>query len=203
MIGFHMAIPYIDSDVHGAVFRTLAAAKIRDFFPDNPNRKSIVFAPFNEYIIIRSSGDVPKASAKKVTLDVVSGDSITGSVTLSRDLQIMRSKEERMAFEKKHGRRAKNAENHEYIKLEGERLDNYLTKLFTKAGLSDFEYKEGVSTRKHHLAKRGDTAKPLETMEISFTAKIVDLEAFEHAWLNGIGRYKTYGFGMLRVSKDD
>lgn len=203
MIGYHMAIPYVDSDVHGAVFRTMASANIRDFLPDNPNRKSIVFAPFNEYIIIRSSGDIPKALAKKVTLDVTCGDSITGSVTLSRNLQVMRSKEERMAFEKQHGRKAKNAENHDYIRLEGERLDNYLSKLFTKAGLSDFEYKEGVSTRKEHAIKRSNISKPLETMEISFTAKIVDLEAFENAWLNGIGRYKTYGFGMLRVSKND
>jgi CRISPR/Cas system endoribonuclease Cas6 (RAMP superfamily) len=40
---------------------------------------------------------------------------------------------------------------------------------------------------------------PVQTRDISFSATVGDLELFKTAWLNGIGRDKTYGFGMIRL----
>ncbi len=40
---------------------------------------------------------------------------------------------------------------------------------------------------------------PVQTIDISFSATVGDLELFKTAWLNGIGRDKTYGFGMIRL----
>lgn len=39
------------------------------------------------------------------------------------------------------------------------------------------------------------------TIEIKFKAKVENLELFHHAWINGIGRDKKCGFGMLRAEE--
>lgn len=198
MQAYLMFLPQQSNDLHMTLFKAFERAGIQDFAPDNPQRKSIVFHTNGKYIIARTrevldGSPIPMAVE---TLDAVNGSEIRGIVTLSRERKIMTSKEERAAFIEKHNRQPKTNENHINIRMTDEDVNAYIPGLFEKAGLSDVVFKISSSPLSYQaMSKR---RKNLKTMDISFTAKITDLEAFEQAWFNGIGQVKTYGFGMIR-----
>lgn len=199
MKAYLISFPQQGNDLHMTLFKALEREGIRDFSPDNPRRKSIVFHTTGKYIIARTNGALDQASTPVSceTLDAINGSLISGIVTLSRDRKAMVSKEERIAFIQKHGRLPKTNENHKNIRMTDDQVNEYIPTLFEKAGLSDIEIKISESPLSYQaMSKR---KKNFKTMDISFTAKIVDIEAFEYAWFNGIGQIKTYGFGMIRA----
>ena len=199
MKAYLISFPQQGNDLHMTLFKALEREGIRDFSPDNPRRKSIVFHTTGKYIIARTNGALDQASTPVSceTLDAINGSLISGIVTLSRDRKAMVSKEGRIAFIQKHGRLPKTNENHKNIRMTDDQVNEYIPTLFEKAGLSDIEIKISESPLSYQaMSKR---KKNFKTMDISFTAKIVDIEAFEYAWFNGIGQIKTYGFGMIRA----
>ena len=200
MQSYLMFLPQQGNDLHMTLFKALERSGIKDFAPDNPQRKNIVFHTNGKHIIARTSSvlDGNPIPMSKETLDVVNGSEIQAIVTLSRDRRIMTSKEEREAFIKKHKRLPKSNENHINIRMTDDDVNAYIPTLLEKAGLSDVVFKISDSPLSYQdMSKR---RKSFKTMDISFTAKVTDLEAFEQAWLNGIGQVKTYGFGMIRAA---
>ena len=199
MQAYLIFLPQQGNDLHMTLFKAFERAGILDFSPDNPRRKNMVFHTNGKHIIARTNEVLDQCPIPMVseTLDAVNGSLISGVVTLSRERRIMVPREERQAFIDKHGRLPKSNENHRNIRMTDDQVNEYIPTLFEKAGLSDVEFKISASPLSYQaMSKR---KKNFKTMDISFTAKITDLEAFEHAWFNGIGQVKTYGFGMIRA----
>ena len=192
-------LPQRGNDLHMTLFKKFECEGIQHFLPDNPNRKTLTFHTNGKYIIGRTNtplDSIPLPMTVEV-LDVVNGSKITGNVTLSRDRKIMTSPEERAEFISKHNRLPKSGENHRNIRMTDEQVLEYTPRLFEKAGLNIEVFNIVDSPLNYQaMSKR---KKNFKTMDISFTATVTDIAAFESAWLNGIGQFKTYGFGMIRA----
>lgn len=199
MQAYLIFLPQQGNDLHGTLFNAFRHFGIKDFLPDNPDRKSIVFHTNGKHIIARANAPLKNNQIPFVeeTLDVKEGDTIRGIVTLSRDRQIMIPKEERLAFIKNNGRLPKTNENHKYIRMTDDDLNEYIPGLLAKAGLVEIKFKATNSPLNYQLMSK--RKKSFKTVDINFEAKVADLTIFEHAWLNGIGKTKTYGFGMIRA----
>ena len=199
MQAFLMVLPLQSNDLHMTLFKAFERLGINDFAPGNPNKKPIIFHTDGKYIIARTdkpleNGMVPMRSE---TLDASHGCIISGVVTLSRERKVMTPKEERLAFIEKHQRLPKTNENHVNIRMTDEQVNDYIPTLFERAGLAIEEFKISESPLSYQVMSK--RRKSLKTMDINFRAKVEDLEAFEDAWINGIGQVKTYGFGMIRA----
>lgn len=192
-------LPQQGNDLHMTLLKAFERNGILDFSPDNPKRKSLVFHTNGKIIHARTNAklDNPNIGMSTEKLDVENGSVIIGKVTLSRDRSMMISPEKREAFIREHNRLPKSSENHVTRRMTDEQVNEYIPNLFAKAGMSIIEFKISESPLRFHALS--SHKKKLKTMDISFTATITDIEAFEHAWFNGIGQKKTYGFGMIRA----
>ena len=192
-------LPQRGNDLHMTLFKQLERDGVKEFLPDNENRKSLTFHTNGKYIIARTNTSLEQHGIPMSveTLDAENGSVITGRVTLSRDRKIMTSQEERAEFVAKHNRLPKSGENHKNIRMTDEQVTEYIPELFKKAGLNADVFKISDSPLNYQaMSKR---KKNFKTMDISFVATVTDIEAFEQAWFNGIGQVKTYGFGMIRA----
>lgn len=196
-----LMLPQQNSDLHSTLFNMLRQLGIKDFLPNNVDRKRIVFHSNGKFIVARLSEPLDQAVVPLIeeNLDVQNSDHITAIVTLNRDRQIMISPEERKLFQERFNRLPKSSESHKYIRMTDDDLIEYVPKLLEKAGLKVGELKITESPLpKITMKKRGFYYKPVD---ISFSAEIIDITAFSKAWYEGIGRTKTYGFGMIRAVK--
>ena len=199
MQAYLIVLPKQGNDLHGTLFNALRQVGIKDFLPENPDRKSIVFHANGKHIIARINGVLENSPIPMIseTLNVNKGDRIRGVVTLSRDRKVLIAPKDRAALIEELGRLLKTNENHKCIRMTDDDLNEYIPYLFAKAGLVDVQFKPSESALNHHrLTKRN---KSFKTVDINFEAKIADLGAFEQAWVKGIGQSKTYGFGMIRA----
>lgn len=198
MIGFIFALRKHDYDIHSTVFNLFKALKIKDFTPNHPETKPIIFHVNGDHIICRTNAQVAGIPVKEEHFDVTSGDFIEGTVTLPRDVpKLTMTKDQFDDFLKKNGRKPKYTESHKYTRLTDEQLPEYALNILVKAGLEiqEIKFSDGAY---HLISGRG---KSLKAVDVHFKAQIKDFPLFEQAWFNGIGRNKTYGFGMLRAIK--
>lgn len=186
------------NDLHGTLFSTLELAGIKDFTPQSPNPKKIIFHCENFYIFCRTEHK-PNAmiSVKEETLNVEVGSLIDVDVTLSNYRQCGLTKQEAQEYLEKHGKQATGTASRRYRLLNEEQFEEMYMRLFKQSGMKVHE-----SSFKRHPAcnfrmSKGD--KFFNALEVNVKATIEDLELFRAAWYNGIGRTKTYGFGKLRV----
>lgn len=195
---YHFYIPKRDNDLHGTLFATLTLAGVVDFVPHNPNRIKVQLATDGFNIICRASKQPnhPIAS-KEYVLDVNTGDTVRGIVTLSSYKQCAFTAEETEAFKRKHNRMPKSSESHPYKMLNEEEFCELYTRLLANAGLDVTRHI--VNPNPVGAFKMAKASKFFKALDVSFEAKVTDLEKLEFAWLNGIGRAKTYGFGMIRI----
>lgn len=197
MKAYSFAFPQRGPDLHKALFNQLKEKNNHDFDQKNENRAKLIFHGIENRIMARSAIKPQGLISKEEILNVEQGSKIKGYVTLSRMKQSYLSKSEIDSFTQEKGREPSKKELYPYINLEGDRLEEYLSNLFIKAGLQ-MDHFIDLDNGQIHFSKTKTTFK---AMDIVFEATITDLSEFEHAWFNGIGRYKTMGFGMLRVVK--
>ncbi|MBF4453925.1 hypothetical protein IRT38_00655 (plasmid) [Acinetobacter sp. SK-43] len=199
MKAFNFAFKQAGPDLHTTLFNNLKRLNNHDFDLKNENRAKLVFHSINERIMVRSAIKPSGITSIEETLDVEQGNRIKGTVTLSQIKQCYLSKDEIANFIKEKGREPNNKEIYPYLLMTGERLDQYIVTLFAKSGmnLEKFIHIENGS----RYFKKTDTS--FKAIDVVFEAKITDIQLFEKAWYNGIGRYKTMGFGMLRVINNE
>lgn len=198
MHAYLISFPLQGRDLHMTLFKAFERLGVKDFLPSNPSKKSVIFHTNGRFIIARVKSPLEGAiSVSKETLNATQGSTISGLVTLSRDQSKMFSPEQQKEFIAKHGRLPKSSENHFNIRMTNEQVKDYITSLFERSGMSLIDFKISDSPLAYQMMSK--RKKVFKTMDISFHATITDIAAFEHAWLNGIGQLKTYGFGMLRV----
>lgn len=198
MKGFIFALRKQNYDYHSTVFNLLKSLNIKDFTPNHTDSKPLLFHVNGQYIICRTSAEVAGIPLTEQVLEVDVGDLLEGTVTLPRDTpKITMDKQQFDEFVKNKGRKPKYAESHKYTRLTDDEIPKYATKLLEKAGL-DIQELKFTDGGYHLISGRG---KSIKSVDIHFTVKVHDLAQFEQAWFNGIGRNKTYGFGMIRAVK--
>ncbi|EOZ8645473.1 hypothetical protein ACQWTT_001224 [Acinetobacter baumannii] len=199
MKAYNFAFKQVGQDLHSTLFNNLKRLQNHDFDLKNENRAKLIFHSVNERIMVRSPIKPSGIDSIEENLNVEKGSKIKGVVTLSQIKQCYLSKEEIANFIKEKGREPKGKEIYPYILMTGERLDQYIINLFEKAGmlLDKFIHIENGS----RYFRKTDTS--FKAIDVIFEASITDLDAFEKAWYTGIGRYKTMGFGMLRVVNNE
>lgn len=198
MKSYIFALRKQDYDLHSTVFSLFKALNIRDFTPNHPDKKTILFYANKQFIICRTNGQIDGIPLKEEFCDFKKNEMITGSITLPRDTpKSIMTKAQFDAYVEKHGRKPKYSQQVKYHRLLDEEIPEYATRLLNTAGLEiqQLKFNDGSD-----FAVSGRN-KAIRSVDIHFDAKIVDIDAFKNAWFNGIGRNKTYGFGMLRVVK--
>lgn len=198
MKGYIFALKKHDYDLHSTVFNLLKANGIKNFTPEYHNTQPIVFHVDGQYIICRTTSAVEKIPVQVQELDITDNDVIKGIVTLPRDLpKLLMDKNQFDEFIEKNGRKPKYSESHKYVRLADEELPEYANKLLQKSGLIVDEMK--FTDNGYRLISGRN--KSLKAVDVHFKATVQDLTLFEKAWFGGIGRNKTYGFGMIRAVK--
>lgn len=198
MKGYIFALKKHDYDLHTTVFNLMKAYKIKHFTPEHPETKPLVFHLNGEYIICRTTSKVDPIPVQVQELEVEKNEVIEGTVTLPRDIpKLVMNKAQFEEFIQKKGRKPKYSETHKYMRLTDEELPDYANKLLQKSGLDVLEMK--FSDNGYRLISGRN--KSLKAVDVHFKATIQDITQFEQAWFNGIGRNKTYGFGMIRAIK--
>lgn len=195
---YNFFIPKRNNDLHGTLFSTLTLAGVKDFVPENPNRSKVQLATDGFNIICRASTQPnhPIASREEV-LEVNAGDTVRGIVTLSSYKQCAFTKEETEEFKRKHNRMPTSTESHPYKMLNDDEFRDLYTKLLANAGLEITRHV--VNPNPVGAFKMAKAKKFFKALDVAFEAKVTDLEKLEFVWFNGIGRVKTYGFGMIRI----
>lgn len=77
---------------------------------------------------------------------------------------------------------------------------DYMQRLIARAGLSETEPPRLTRLARYRIKPAMRVPNPI--VNASVKATIVDAETFAAAWLDGVGRSKSYGLGMLRLNPD-
>lgn len=197
MKAYNFAFPQKGPDLHEALFNALKQKGNRDFDLKNENRTKIIFHSIADKIMVRSAIKPDGIISREEILEVTNGDQIKGIVTLSQYKQSFLSLEQIEAFTASKGRKPNKKEIYPYVLLTEDRLNEYVHNIFERAGMKLTKFID-IDSGDRHFKKNNMKFKAID---IVFEATVTDLSAFEPAWFNGIGRYKTMGFGMLRVVK--
>lgn len=189
-------------DLHNTLFQALETFNNTDFIPGNPENNKIIFAHSKGQIHTRSKVKPTNLPSAEEIIDIEIDKKITAKVTLSNYKQCAFSSAEIQNFVDKNGRLPKYSESHAYKTLNTNEFETYVIYLLTRAGLKDISLKQ---IRRHPLSsflfEKRNISFP--AYDVYFTASIQELDAFQNAWLNGIGRAKTYGFGMIQLLSED
>lgn len=195
---YNFFIPKRDNDLHGTLFSTLTLAGVKDFVPTNPNRSKVQLATDGLNIICRASKEpnFPILSKPEV-LNIECGNTVRGLVTLSNYKQCCFTADETAKFKAKHNRLPTSTEAHPYKILNDQEFENLYTHLLERAGLKISRHV--VNQNPAGVLKMAKVKKVFKALDVAFEADVTDLEKLEFAWHNGIGRAKTFGFGMIRI----
>ena len=145
------------------------------------------FDPINDdRFLVTLRSDKPFKDSVERVLSVHEGDSVTvdlASLPLARRTNHQNGKEvqrERV--------------------LADDEWPDYMQRLIAKAGLSETETPKLTRLAKYRLKPEMWSRKPVANATV--TATIQDINAFASAWLDGVGRSRGYGMGMLRLHPD-
>lgn len=180
LTAYNFAMLRTEDDTHGQIFNTFKKLRLKDF-----TKHKLIFVALADHILIRTAHHVDGIPMK--TEEIKIGNTVQGAVLTASLVE--------KSLQTEDGLWAK-----QYVDLLGDPkwLHEHITALFERAGLADIEYKYSVQDSILVVQKRNRTRLPV--IEIAFTARVADFEKLQFAWLNGIGRKKTYGLGMLRIA---
>lgn len=180
---YKFAIPRFQAYSHGQLF---------DFFKDKAipdyTEHKVIFAASERFILVRTAHLAKGIPAKEDVVELK--HKVKGHVLLASLVQ--------KRFYKDDG-----TSDQRYVNMlnEPEWFNSHITNLLEKAGLKNIKYEFVTTPPVYAVQKFKRSAIP--TVDVSFTAEIDNPELLEKAWINGIGRLKTYGFGMLRIEAND
>lgn len=196
MKSYIFALKRQNYDIHGTVFNLLKAYNIKDFTPNNPNKKPITFYDNGDYIVCRTNAMVSNIPMQVEEVNFNEGDELEMHVNLPRVYpKSILNKQQIDEFIKEKNRKPKHSEAFQYKILSDDEVVSYATDVLQRAGLEAKDLK--VFDGRFYLVTGRNKA--LKSAEIRFRAKVIDVKALENAWFVGVGRNKTYGFGTLRV----
>lgn len=184
LLAYTFALPRKQAYAHGQLFQFLKDKGIPDY---NQGHK-LIFVASESFILIRAAHLADGIPAKEEVVELK--NKVKGQVLLASLVQKRFFKEGESSQQK-----------HINMLEHPEWFNEHILNLFKKSGLKNIKYDYVVSTPVYAVQKFKRCSIP--TVIVDFTAEIENPDLLNAAWLNGIGRQKTYGLGMLRIKADD
>ncbi|WP_436659651.1 hypothetical protein [Acinetobacter sp. P1(2025)] len=190
------AIRKTSSDLHTKVFDTLRNAGIAEFSKEGGQK--IIFASKEERIVARVACELPSVKTIREELDVAKGSRIKFLLTLPTEVVRAYPSERNREFMRLNNRMPSYRESHTTVFYEADSPEykEYVLGLLGRNGLTDISIDSLLYHAPVYVSKKN---RVVHCCDVVATATISDFEVFSTAWFNGVGRLKTYGFGMIRA----
>lgn len=184
--GYLFALPKRGNDLHSQVFKALKTAHVSQF-----TKEKLQLCAVDDLIICRSNNPVENGKIATVVESYTfsEGDKVPFTISLTPKVEVALRDETGRFY---HPKRSK------YVSMDPESEDfkEYLTTLFEKHGMSRIT---SLLIQEEPLVYVNKAHRCFPCAKIVGETRITNEEKFANAFQRGIGRQKTYGFGMLRV----
>lgn len=181
--------PHI-TDLHSYVFVQLFSKNNVKCF----HKKKVLYFTNGDYIFIRTTVVDELITMAVETAKISMDKKIIAKVIVPLNRSIAFNAEENMEFQRTHNRLPQGNEGKRRMNLTVDEAKMFTTKALEKAGVKNIEY---LSCSPAPLLKISSI--DVQTVDLEFSCDLVDPILFNQHWLNGIGRDKVYGFGMIRI----
>lgn len=177
--------PLDKKNIHDQLYEALAQTGGDWYQPAVDEKRRIQFVKKSEFLVCRSTHKPAAAISLEKSIEVSNGDHLRLEVRLPTIKRTLDGDP-----------RGKG----KTVPLSQEEKAPFFTNLLTKNGM-------GVLSLTHKYSPGNDVSFKssvkvvIDTCDVTAMIEITDAEKFMDAYLYGIGRYRTYGCGMLNVTK--
>lgn len=178
------------TDIYKYVFqKMLKKNRVNTFYSSK-----IIYFTNGQHICIRTLASDELIPMATESYDLTLGQTISGQVMVPLNRECSFTAKENEEYIAEHGVPPKGNSGKKRRNLTSDEAIDFITTALLNKGLSDLEITDYTSGPQINIMNF-----TVDTIDIAFTAKATDLELFQTAWLHGVGRDKTYGFGMIRL----
>ena len=154
----------------------------------------VIFFTDGKHIYLRTCVSDVKIPMAKEYIEFSHGQQITGKIMVPLNRECSFNRQEIEEYISVHGEKPKGNSGKKRKNLTADEAAEFTKNALSSKGLLDVTIIEQQCGPQLSILNI-----PVQTRDISFSATVGDLVLFKTAWLNGIGRDKTYGFGMIRL----
>lgn len=187
---FALTHPENEKDLFKYIFRKMFRRNKVETF----SSAKVIFYTDGKHIYLRTCVSDSKIPMAQENIELEHGQKITGKIMVPLNRECSFNRQEIEEYIAEHGAPPKGNSGKKRKNLTAIEASDFIQNALSCKGLvnvSVFEKHDGPQLRILNI--------PVKTIDLSFSANVEDLELFKTAWLNGIGRDKTYGFGMIRL----
>lgn len=187
---FAMTHPEGVTDIYKYVFfKMLKKNKVDTFYSSK-----IIYFTNGQHICVRTLASDEFIPMAIESHDLTLGQAISGRVMVPLNRECSFNAQEIEEYIAEHGAPPKGNSGKKRKNLTVDEAIGFIQTALLNKGLSD------LNIINHDIGPKINIMKfTVDTIDIVFTAKVTDLEVFQTAWLQGVGRDKAYGFGMIRL----
>lgn len=178
------------TDIHNYVFRQMIKKnKVNTFLSTK-----VIFFTNGTHICLRTTATDEHIPMSTETFNLSLGQKITGKVMIPLNRECGFSSQEIEEYKEIHGEAPKGNKGKKRKNLTVEEATQFTLTALEKKGLSQVSFTKSEPGPELQILKF-----KVDTVDLEFTAVVEDLIEFEQGWLHGVGRDKTFGFGMIRL----
>lgn len=178
--------PLDKKNTHDQLYEALAKVGGDWYQPAANEQRRIQYVKKADFLICRSTHKPTAAIALEETTEVSNGDFLNVEVRLPASSRTPPG----------HPRGKNKIEP-----LKEEDKIPYFSSLFAKHGMGVLSMTQKPSFGNNIQFKGKGAQVVVRTCDVVATVKVTDVDAFINAYQLGLGRYKTYGCGMLNITK--
>lgn len=186
MFAITLSEPIREKNTHDQLYEALLATP-GNWYQAQPNEpRCIQFIRKGNFLICRSTRKPPSDIALEETLEV------SGSDYMQIDVRLPKSRRTDRDHPRGKGKS---------IPLHDHELADYFKALLSRHGMGVLSLDIKPAHDHNIFFTVNKAVVDIQTCDVRATVKITNAADFESAYLYGIGRYKTYGCGMIQANK--
>lgn len=170
-------------NVHDQLYDALLATDGSWYQSENNEPRCIQFVRKGDFLICRSIRNPPDGIALEEVLEVSNNDYM--------QIEVRLPKSRRTHAEHPRGKGKS-------VPLHHHETTTYFKDLLSRHGMGVLNIDVKPAYNHNVFFKANGATVDIQTCNVTATVKITDAKAFESAYLYGVGRYKTYGCGMIQ-----
>ena len=178
-----MPKPLTERNAHNQLYDMLKTLKSDWYQAKDDENRRILFVQHSNALLCRSSNKPQGVAFKKEVKEVTTGDRIKISVRLPAMRRFRQKGITRL------------------IPIELEDRDDYYSGILSRNGVEVDSIEWLPNPDSTIFFKSGKTMVTVPVDDVSAWVSVKDAEMFVEAILRGVGRYKTYGCGMISIIK--
>lgn len=182
--------PYHINDLHSYLFVQLFSKNKVNCF----QKKKVIYFTNGDYIFIRTQVSDEYISMAVETAKICLSKKIVAKVMVALNRSVALNIAEIEEYRNKNNCLPTGKHGKRRMNLSVDEAKMFTTKALENAGVQNIDYLSNTSGPRLKIC-----GFDVDTVDLEFSCDLVDPELFKEAWLNGIGRDKIYGFGMIRI----